>query len=95
MISIIIPSFNNLNYLKLCINSLKKNSYYKNEILVHVNEGKDGTKDYLDANNVIYTYSKDNIGLCSACNLISKKVDSIIFYIHTMICIFFLTGTES
>ena len=73
MISIIIPSFNNLDYLKLCIDSLKKNSYYKNEILVHVNEGKDGTKDYLDKNNIIYTYSKDNIGLCSACNLISKK----------------------
>lgn len=73
MISIIIPSFNNLIYLKLCINSLKKNSYFKNEILVHVNEGSDGTIEYLKENQIIYTYSKNNIGLCKACNLISKK----------------------
>ena len=73
MISIIIPSFNNLDYLKLCINSLKKNSYYKNEILVHVNEGSDGTIEYLKKNKITYTYSKNNIGLCKACNLISKK----------------------
>ena len=29
MISIIIPTFNNLEYLKLCINSLKKTSFMK------------------------------------------------------------------
>ena len=43
MISIIIPTFNNIKYLKLCIDSLKKNSHFKNQILVHVNEGSDGT----------------------------------------------------
>ncbi len=73
MISIIIPSFNNLDYLELCINSLKKNSYYKNEILVHVNEGSDGTIEYLKKNQIIFTHTKNNIGLCKACNLISKK----------------------
>ena len=46
MISIIIPTFNNLEYLKICINSLKKNSTYKNEILLHINEGVDGTLEY-------------------------------------------------
>ena len=73
MISIIIPSFNNVNYLELCINSLIKNSYYKNEILVHVNEGSDGTIEYLKKNKIIHTHSQNNIGLCKACNLISKK----------------------
>ena len=73
MISIIIPSFNNLDYLKLCINSLKKNSFYKNEILVHVNEGIDGTVQYLKENKIKFTHSKINIGLCRACNLISKE----------------------
>ena len=73
MISIIIPSFNNLDYLKLCINSLKKNSFYKNEILVHVNEGADGTAKYLKQNKIKFTHSKTNIGLCKACNLISKE----------------------
>ena len=47
MISIIIPSFNNKDYLSLCIESLEKSSHYKNEILVHVNEGVDGTIDLL------------------------------------------------
>ena len=47
MISIIIPTYNNLIYLKLCIESINKNSHYENEILVHVNEGTDGTIEYL------------------------------------------------
>ena len=83
MISIIIPSFNNLDYLKLCIKSLKKNSYYKNEILVHVNEGTDGTVKYLEENLITFTRSKYNIGLCKACNLISKKSNfDYILYSH-------------
>ena len=40
MFSIIIPTYNNHNYLELCIKSIKKNSKLKNEILVHVNEDK-------------------------------------------------------
>jgi GT2 family glycosyltransferase len=83
MISIIIPSFNNLDYLKLCIKSLKKNSYYKNEILVHINEGTDGTIEYLKENQITFTHSKHNIGLCKACNLISKKSNfDYILYSH-------------
>jgi glycosyltransferase involved in cell wall biosynthesis len=73
MISIIIPSYNNLKYLKLCIESIKKNSKYNNEILVHVNEGKDGSIDYLKLNNIKFTHTIENVGLCVACNLISKK----------------------
>ncbi len=83
MISIIIPSFNNLDYLKLCIKSLKKNSYYNNEILVHVNEGSDGSIEYLKENQITFTHSKHNIGLCKACNLISKKSNfDYILYSH-------------
>ena len=73
MISIIIPSYNNLKYLKLCVESLEKNSFYKNEILVHVNEGADGTLEYLNNKNIRFTHSKTNVGLCIACNKISKK----------------------
>ena len=73
MISIIIPSFNNKDYLALCIESLEKNSHFKNEILIHVNEGIDGTIDLLKKKNVFFTHSKNNIGLCSACNIVSKN----------------------
>ena len=46
MISIVIPTFNNLKYLQLCINSLKKNSIYDHEIILHINEGSDGTLEF-------------------------------------------------
>ena len=83
MISIIIPTYNNKDYLKLCINSLKKNSYYDNEILVHVNEGNDGTVEYLKEKKINFTFSKTNIGLCSGCNLISKNSNfDYILYSH-------------
>ena len=73
MISIIIPSYNNLLYLKMCIESINKNSFYKNEILVHINQGNDGTIEYIKNSNIKFTHSSTNIGLCLACNEISKK----------------------
>ncbi len=83
MISIIIPSFNNLGYLKLCIESIEKNSFYQNEILIHVNEGSDGTIEYLKSKDINFTHSIDNIGLCKGCNLISKKAKfEYILYSH-------------
>ena len=66
MFSIIIPSFNNLEYLKLCLNSLKKNSKYNHEIIIHINEGIDGTLDFIKDKKIKYTYSTHNEGvLCS------------------------------
>tara|TARA_B100000886_G_scaffold197241_1_gene135944 strand:- start:200 stop:1096 length:897 start_codon:yes stop_codon:yes gene_type:complete len=70
--SIIIPSFNNLNYLKLAINSIIKNSNYNHEIIIHVNDGSDGTTDFLKENKIKYSYSKENSGICSGLNLGSK-----------------------
>ena len=43
MFSIIIPSYNNLEYLKITLNSILKNSKYKHEIIVYINEGTDGS----------------------------------------------------
>ena len=83
MISIIIPSYNNLLYLKKCIESINKNSFYKNEILVHINQGKDGTIEYIKNSKITYTHSSTNIGLCLACNEISKKSRfDLILYSH-------------
>ena len=52
MFSIIIPTFNNVKYLKLCISSIKKNSIFKHEIIPHINKGTDGTEDYLISENI-------------------------------------------
>ena len=72
MFSILIPSFNNLEYLKTCIDSLKKNSEYAHQIIVHINEGTDGSLQYVKENIIEYTYSEDNIGMPKALNKASK-----------------------
>ena len=80
MFSILIPSYNNLNYLKLCIESLEKNSKFEHQIIIHVNEGSDGTLDYVQKNNFDYTYTSENIGMPKALNKASilSKLDYIL-----------------
>ena len=83
MFSIIIPTLNNLRYLKLCIESINKNSKYKNEIIPHINIGSDGTIDYLKKNNIDFTYTEDNSGICKGMNLAAKKsTKDYILYAH-------------
>ena len=68
MFSILIPTFNNIKYLKLCINSIKKNSKYNHEIVPHVNIGDDGTLEYLNKQNISYSYTEYNSGICEGIN---------------------------
>jgi len=83
MFSIVIPTFNNINYLKLCLKSIKKNSIAKYEIILHINDGSDGTLDYANINNLKFSFSEKNIGLCSSINLASKLVSKkYILYSH-------------
>lgn len=73
MFSILIPSYNNLEYLKICLDSLKKNSKYEHQIIVHINEGSDRTLQYIRDLGIDHTYSSNNIGMPKALNLASKK----------------------
>ena len=73
MFSIIVPTFNNLNYLKLCLKSIKKNSKYEHEIIIHINEGTDGTIEFLQDKNYKISYSEKNAGVCVAFNEAVKK----------------------
>ena len=83
MFSIIIPTLKNLDYLKICIKSLKANSKFKNQIIVHINVGNDGTNLFLDKEKIEYTQSTENLGLCKAVNLASKKAkNDYIVYSH-------------
>jgi glycosyltransferase involved in cell wall biosynthesis len=69
LFSILIPSWNNLDYLRLCVESIRKNSNHKHQIIVHINEGKDGTLEWVASQQDLdYTYSTDNIGVCFALN---------------------------
>ena len=74
MFSIIIPTFNNLDYLKKCIESIKKNSTYNtHEIIPHVNDGSDGTLNFLKENSFTYTHTVHNSGICTGMNMAAKK----------------------
>lgn len=69
LFSILIPSWNNLTYLQLCIASIRKNSTFTHQIIVHVNEGSDGTLAWAEAQpDVIFTVTPTNVGVCEALN---------------------------
>ena len=68
MFSIIIPTFNNLKYLKVCLESIKKNSKFTHEVIVYVNSSTDGTLEFLRNNQVKHLYNETNVGLCKAMN---------------------------
>lgn len=66
--SILIPTWNNLPFLKLCVESIRKNSTYRHEILIHVNDGSDGTLQWVEKEGLKFTHTAENIGVCYALN---------------------------
>jgi glycosyltransferase involved in cell wall biosynthesis len=69
LFSIVIPSWNNLPYLQNCIQSIRNHSQVPHQIIVHINEGTDGTLDWIrQQKDIDYTYSETNIGVCYALN---------------------------
>jgi glycosyltransferase involved in cell wall biosynthesis len=83
MFSIVIPTFNNLDYLKLCIESIKKNSKFNHELIFHINDGSDGTLEYIRHYMFKYTHSIQNIGLCKAVNnCVKLSSQKYIVYAH-------------
>ena len=82
-LSIIVPTYNNIKYLKFFLSSLTKNSKYEHELVIHINNGSDGTLDYISNNKIKYTYSNENIGLCSSMNkAFSLTTSNYILYAH-------------
>lgn len=81
--SILIPSWNNLPYLKFCIESIRKNSSAQHQIIVHVNDGADGTLIWVEQNGIEHTFSLENIGICKALNAAAQRVcNSYIVYMN-------------
>lgn len=66
--SILIPSWNNLEYLKICINGILKNSTLKHQIIVAINEGFDETLQYVEKYKLDFVHFKNNAGVCYAVN---------------------------
>jgi glycosyltransferase involved in cell wall biosynthesis len=80
--SILIPTWNNLDYLMLCIESIRKNSHYPHQIIVHVNEGNDGTLEWVKNQNIDYTHTTENVGICWGLNAAYSlsKTDIIVYF---------------
>ena len=72
--SIIIPTWNNLPFLKLCVESIRKNSAVEHQIIIHINDGSDGTLEWVREQGFDYTYTPQNVGVCLACNMMRTKV---------------------
>ena len=66
--SILVPSWNNLPFLKLCVGSILKNSRFNHQIIIHLNDGSDGSLAWVKENGFSYSRSNDNVGVCYAFN---------------------------
>jgi glycosyltransferase involved in cell wall biosynthesis len=67
--SILIPTWNNLVYLQLCIKSIRKNAHFEHQIIVIINEGKDGTLEWVETQTDLdYIFSDANLGICFGLN---------------------------
>ena len=69
--------------LKLCVEAIRQNSTFEHEIILHINEGSDGTQKWADTEGVAYTMSAENIGICKAMNLaFGKATKDLILYLN-------------
>jgi glycosyltransferase involved in cell wall biosynthesis len=67
--------------LQVCIGSILKNSTFKHQLILHINEGKDGTKEWIEEQQLDHTFSEINIGVCYALNAAAglAKTDYILY----------------
>jgi len=70
MISICVPTYNSLEYLKIFYKGLKKNTKIEYELLVHDNGSIDNTEQWLKENSISYTRSESNLGFCGVNNVL-------------------------
>lgn len=83
MFSIVIPTWNNLDYLKLCVESLKKHSQCEHEILVHINDGSDGSLEWVESQGIKYTQTDKNVGVCLSVNhLVAQAKHDWVLYMN-------------
>ena len=79
----LIPTINNYNHLKICISSIKKNSKFDHQILVHSNNSNDQTSEYLRSCSIFELKSDTNKGLCTAMNELANKAEhNFLIFIH-------------
>jgi GT2 family glycosyltransferase len=85
--SLVVPTWNNLAHLRLFVESLRRFSAREHELIVHVNEGIDGTLDWLRGQGIAHTASAQNLGICQAVNLASARAtgDYLLYFNDDMV----------
>jgi len=88
LFSILIPTWNNLDYLTLCVASIRENSARAHQIIVHVNDGSDGSRRWVRESGLDASFSDDNIGICYAVNeaAMLARSDYIVYMNDDMYC---------
>lgn len=66
--SVIVPTWNNLDMLRLCVRSIRQHSQVDVQIVVHVNGPSDGTLDWVRQQNLDHTWTPENVGVCASLN---------------------------
>jgi GT2 family glycosyltransferase len=74
-ISIVIVSYNCLDSLKTCIESLERQQSVRFEIMVFDNKSSDGTGSFLRAQTFEHILSKENIGFGAAVNRAAARAE--------------------
>lgn len=89
MFSIVIPTWNNLAHLQLVVKSIREHSAEKHQIVVHVNDGSDGSLDWVRAQGLDHTASASNIGICYAMNeaAMLAKHEHLVYMNDDMYCL--------
>ena len=91
MITFCISTYNNLEYLKIAVDSVRKNSYYKTApFIIHAENCTDGTDEWLEENSIDYNleyYIDKNelpIGIGGGMNFCADRVKTeYIMFLHS------------
>jgi GT2 family glycosyltransferase len=91
MLSFCISTYNNLNYLKLAVESVRKNSYFKDApFIIHAENCDDGTNEWLESVSQKYNleyYIEKNlipVGIGGGMNFCAEKVQTeYIMFLHS------------
>ena len=91
MITFCISTYNNLEYLKIAVDSVRRNSYYKNSpFIIHAENCTDGTDEWLQENYeryILNCYLDKNevpLGIGGGMNFCASKVQTeYIMFLHS------------
>lgn len=68
-VTIVIPNFNGLKFIKPCLKSLEKQSYKNFKLIIVDNGSTDGSKEWFKGEGIDFIDLDTNLGFAGACNL--------------------------